>query len=259
MSLNVEPIEDALRQWVIAATGVGAERVTWAEQQGPQPTGGDLALSLLLRPLVPPGRDGALVRYHRLEYPSRAWSISAGALVVPAHGLTTGDGPFILAGAVVGARWVRALSPGTLGLAATFFDALSGPLVALPPSGSGTIAGGPDTVPLDRPAERVTSGPRVLELEVQGRGGPRTGSGTAWNVLDALVSSLEREDTAARMRAAKIGLGLAGAVQRLPANLVNSGYLQPFSRWTIAVHATAESVERLGIVQKLEGVSVTVV
>jgi len=240
-----EALEDRARAWVALATEIPLARCYWTGDAGTRPEGLELAAALSLTPR--PGRGGfTSISYQPrpLPYPARGYAISGGALQVAAHGLATGDGPLVLTGAVAGSYWVVSLGPDSLALTADFFRAMAGDLVALPASGTGTIAAGPSTVARAAPAERVRDGVVALELRVEVRGGSPTGSGSPTHVLEVLREAVD----AASCPLAVVGLG---AVQGLPGGVTGGVRLEPYALWTCEVEVATRAAEVVAVIERV--------
>lgn len=240
-----EALEDAARGWVSEATGIPLARCYWSGDAGPRPEGLALSASLTLTPR--PGRGGfASISYHPLPlpYPTRGYTLAAGAVQVPGHGLTSGDGPLVLTGAVSGSYWVISLGPDALVLAADFFRARAGEPIALPAAGSGTIAADSSTVAYAAPATRVRGSVATLELRVEVRGGTPTGSTSPLHVLDTLREAVD--DAECPLAVVKVG-----AVQGLPGGVTGGVRLEPYGLWTAEVEVAALASRPVGVVERV--------
>jgi hypothetical protein len=251
--VGLEQIEDALRQWVIDITGLPPERVTWARQDGPRPPGlAQLAISLSLQILRTPAEDFTAARLQPLGVSSIAYTITGGALLCPAHGRATGDGPFEVTGAAAApARWAIRVDADRIQLAASFPEALALSAVALPGSGSGQLLGAGAT-PSALPVVRALRGQRVLQFTVEARGGPATGSATGWAVLEHVAGSASLNDVKARVAAAGCAIGVQGQVLTPPGGLIARTTQQQLAVWTCEIHCTSEISERVGRIETFQ-------
>lgn len=68
MPIAWEPIEDAIHAWVVASTGLAAERVIWADQNADAPD--NPFVSIRIGDLVPVGAVDETVEVHRPELPA---------------------------------------------------------------------------------------------------------------------------------------------------------------------------------------------
>lgn len=249
MSYDRAALEDSIRDWVATATGAPTARVYWAGDDGARPAGAELAVSLALSPRA--GRGGfALVTTEPtpLSYASRGYSISGGALQVTAHGLVAGDGPFAVAGAVAGSYWVTTPSADALGLAADFFAARAGTVIALPGSGSGTIASGPSTVAYGAPASRSRSRVVTLELRVEARGGTSTGATSPGYVLEQLRGDVDA------LRC-PLAVTVLGPVVLAPTT-IGKVRIEPTAIWTCEVEISSLDSEPSYVIERVGDPSV---
>lgn len=255
--IDVVGLEDRVRAWVSEASGVAAERVTWADDSGPRPPGEFLSVVLTLEPLKRPGDDWSTPDLHPLQLAPTPYTVDGGALVVPGHGLATGDGPVRATGAVAGDFWVIRSTADRINLAASFSDARAGAAAPLPSSGSGVLSAAAGATTADRPGVRRQVGDRVLQLVAEARGGTATGQGHPWVALDAVEASTDSPETWERLL--PFGILDVDAVQRSRGSNTGVIRIEPYARLSMRLSAPSEVVERLAVIQRADVVAVTVI
>lgn len=245
-------LEDTIRTWAIAVSGIPAERVYWTGGEGARPPGTELVIALTLTPRAGRGAFAVTSIQRRvLAFAPRSYAISGGALVVVAHGLTSGDGPFALAGAVTGDYWVMRISADALALAQDFFDARAGTSIALPGGGSGTISGGAITVAYAAPADRVRDSVSTLELRVEIRGGTATGTGAPAVVLETLREAVDA-------RSCPLAVTMLGAVQTLAGATTGQIRLEPYAYWTCEIEVDSQGSEVVPVIDQVADIPTSV-
>jgi hypothetical protein len=138
-------IQKALQNWVVACTGLAADHVIWAGQQGFRPT--QPAIVMKLQALDDDGlpwidRENNYITFDDIEITD----IDTDTFTATAHGRLTGDGPVQLEGDDLPLNaeedvnyWIIKDSADTFRLATSYVDAINGVPLTLGDTGSGDM------------------------------------------------------------------------------------------------------------------------
>ena len=235
MVLHDSPEEIAIHRWIVAASGIGQERVRWSDDGQPWPKAADGPWISLRMLGGDPGR--AWVEHHRRLFalaPLAVSSIAGNQLTVAGHPLKDGDGPLRVVGATLPAGlsaavdyWAIREGASALSLAATFENAIDRIAISLGDVGALPLSLETTAQTLRAGAEltEVTREAGVIELGVQCRGGDAFG----------LLRDARLKAHAPRRRAilhgANVGLLEIGGVQNVGAAL-NAATYEPRASMT---------------------------
>jgi hypothetical protein len=228
-------IENAVHAWVMAGSGLAADKVIWAQQEGPRPSGTYVALRFMSVRQV--GQDWADVEDNPLVVGDTVESVDAGAdtLTLTAHGLLTGDGPIRIVstgtvpGGLVAATdyWVIKIGADTIKLAASFPDSINTVPIDLTSAGTGTItiASAVDTVRAGTEITHRARGVRTATLSLQcfAPGAP-TGATSPASILESVGAALALPVRRAALNDTGLGTTGYGPVQSLD-GFVGRGYV----------------------------------
>jgi hypothetical protein len=262
-------LEDAIHAWVADASGLGATKVRWEQQDGPRPAAP--YVSLLLATVEPTGHDETRVAANPLAFADKvvtSFDAGSNAALVTAHALATGDGPVRLTntgGAVPTGLatatdywWIRV--DATHGKFATsLYRANAGTAEDLTGAGTGTtkVVSTADTVTRGAEVTATARGLRRCRLVITCYSAAATGPTDAVGIVGDVVAKVRLPTRRAALRAAGIGLPTFGPVQALGGPL-NSAHFEPRATCEATFFAPSEAseattyVEFLGIGQQVE-------
>lgn len=145
--VNWVTIQKALHNWVVACTGMAADKVVWGQQQAPRPTHAGIILRLMMEndeglPWIDTSTEPLVISDITISSVDHV----ANTFTKATHGLLTGDGPVRLNGADLPDGtlstvnyWIVKIDADTFKLADSFVNAMNGVTINLVDAGSGVI------------------------------------------------------------------------------------------------------------------------
>lgn len=213
--------ESAIHSAIVSGTGLAADRVKWSDQGGARPASPAAWVSLRDLGEAPIGHDTA--RYVRNPFTFTAKAITLvvpgapGTVTVPAHGLSSGDGPVRLTttGTLPGGTaadvdyWAIRVTADTLRLAPSFLAAIdaSAPIAIIDTGvGAHAIVSTTQTLKAGAEAKAVVEGVRQRTISVQCFGGDAIGDGSPMGILRRLRAALALPTIRDALHAGGVGL-----------------------------------------------------
>lgn len=265
-SIDVTAIKDAIHAWVVAGSGLPADRVRWGGYNVPQPDDITQAwISMRISSVRQPGSDWNRYEDAPLTFADKTITgLDAGTDVgtIPTHGLNTGDGPVRLetSGSLVGSGlatatdywWIK-LTDNTFKLAATFLDAVNPTPVPVDITGVGTgthkVVDTADTRRAGAELTENVEGNRVVTVTITCfPPQPADDSTEAVAILSDVVAEAGKKARGEALSDAHIGLFSVGDPQAND-GVLNAVYFEPRATMTVvfstksAVTATETYIE----------------
>lgn len=230
--LDIVATQLALYQWVVAASGLAANQVTWAEQNAPRVVAP--AISMWLQHIDDPAWPWLDTEENVLVVPTltvTGVSTANNTLTIAAHGLVTGDGPLPVVStgtlpaplAPLTDYWAIVVDANTIQLAATYAatggndPTHTNPVtpIDLTTTGSGTItlAGTPDTVRAGAEVTYVSRSVKRMLLTLECYTSDAVGMGMAQAVLSRIQARSALPSLMAILDGANIGLSVIDRVR----------------------------------------------
>lgn len=263
-------IQKAIKDWVIAGSGLDADHVIWEKLKGPRPS--TPYIELAVSTVTSPSHDWITKAANPLTFTDKSISevdTVNDTITSVDHGLVTGDGPVRIteaAGPLPAPLqddvdyWLIAVDEDTLQVAATF-DATGGndpnnvnPItpINLTTTGGGTIGWTPDTVRAGKELKRTASGVRVatLQLEVFApEGSGLMAVAIAHDTIASLPLHVDELD-AAGVGMSDVGVTeVEGGIRAIDGRL--GGIDEPRAQVELAVFLSSELVGTIGRVDRV--------
>lgn len=276
--IDWDVVQDALSAWVAVGTGIDPTHILWEGQiragRPPQP-----GLSLSLTGIEFVGWDWLDTETKVLAVNGTVGgslavtgvNTSTGELIVPAHGLVTGDGPLRVSssgtwptGLADGVDiWAVVTGPGTVKVAKTFQRAMapSPSTIALGSAGTGTITldGTAATVRAGQEIQFFARGLRRATLVIQAYAATGLGLGMPQAALASLVSRCELPSMRDMLDPAGIAVTDFGRI-RAHHGSYNLAYFEPRAVLEVSLSLVSEVaedgtvIERAVVTDQLNGV-----
>jgi hypothetical protein len=260
-SIAWETVENALRAWVAAASGLPDSptdrRVIWAQQAGPRPN--DPWISLNVTSVLRVGQDWTDKKLNTFTFSKAIAAVDAtqdSLDVGAAHGLGAGDGPLRLVkggGATLPAPlaegvdyWASPVNADALRLSESFLEAVTGAWIDLTSVGSGTntLVSTSATTHAGRELTRGARGMRVATMSIQCFGVAPQGSSSAMAIMNDVVAAVALPAVKYALRQAGVGIAQFGTVTSI-GQTVSETVFEPRSLVEVTFHL-ASNVEEVG-------------
>jgi hypothetical protein len=184
-ALDWTGVAAAIHTWVVGSSGLAADKVFWAYEGRPRPAAPYIELTV--RQIRGIGHDWVTSDANPLTFSTlTVAAVAADTFLIPAHGLSTGDGPVHVASTVTLPSplvantdyWVRVVDVDTIKLADTFVKTggvqpagAANPVttisLATPGSGVITVAATADTVHAGQEIVRTAQGFREATIHLE--------------------------------------------------------------------------------------------
>lgn len=260
--MNWTTVENALRAWVVAGSGLDDDAVRWAEQNAPRAEGPFISMRLMSVSQV--GQDWADTVDVPLEIADdtvESVDVSANTLTLTAHGLLTGDGPvrFTTSNTLPGGLalstdyWIIRTSANAIKLAARFVDAINLTAIDLTSAGTGThtLTDTADTLRAGAEVAMTVRGTREASLSIQCFGGTATGATSPRAILESVRTALTFPSRRAALTAAGVGFAPIGPATAVD-GVIGSSLFEPRAVMEARLFLAAEVSESGTFVERLE-------
>lgn len=253
-------IRNAIATWIMSATGLGPERIRWADLNYPEPPLSSTQPWFLIGRFswTNPGSDWSTFASNPFVFADK--TVTLGAVsntgTSTSHGLLTRDGPVRLrtTGSLSGTGlfedtdyWIINVNANEVKFATTFADADDGVFVDITGAGTGThtIVDTADTRRAGQELKEYVRGARRITFDIQCFP-PTLSIGVAFPddydpivVLSDIVAKSGLGSISTALQAAGVGV-LDPGEPRAIAGPLNSAYFEPRAIMTVVLSATSE-------------------
>ncbi len=267
-----DTIENALRAWVLSASGFADDHVVWAQQGMPRPS--DPWISLNIQSINEVGIDWTDWENNPFSFTDKTVSAVVGnSLTLTAHGLHTGDGPIRLTntgGALPGGLfvltdyWIIRIDADHIQLAASFTDSvhpgdLSTPIpITLTDAGTGTqkVVSTGNTEINGQEMVAKTRGQWVGTLSIQCFALSATGTADAMSVVSKVRMKARTGPVIQALNTAGIGVSDFTPVKSI-GQAISSTIFEPRAVTTMTFFLAAEVEDFASYIARVRGSATT--
>lgn len=253
-AMQMNTLEDAIFAWVLAGSGLTADKISWAVQNQRAPSG--TCITLRMRAIRGVGSDWLVNEDNYTAYAGQVFTANAAAnqLAIAAHGLATGDGPLLASTtgvlpanlAAATNYWAVVDTTGLIRVATTQANAVAvTPVVVdIGDAGTGvhTLTGAATFTRQGAGILRRLRGNRRVTLTITCYADTAIGADGPMSIVADVVSAARLPSRGDALAVAGVGISDASDVLAIE-GVVGNTTIEPRASTEVVFYATSELVE----------------